>query len=112
MTQPRFRRRRGQLLAGAVPLLVAVRALAGGHSASAASVGCKVDYAVTASWSGGFGANVTLTNLGDPVDGWTVGWNFPAGQTITQLWNGTYTQSGSQVTVTNMSYNGNLGQGG
>ena len=36
---------------------------------------------------------------------WTLIWTFAKGQTITQLWNGNYTQSGSAVTVTNLSYN-------
>jgi endoglucanase len=36
---------------------------------------------------------------------------FPNGQTISRLWNGTLTQSGSAVTVKNLSYNGSLGSG-
>jgi cellulase/cellobiase CelA1 len=79
-------------------------------SAQAAS-GCKVDYSVTSQWSGGFGASVSVTNLGDPLTSWQVGWTFASGQTITQLWNGSYTQSGTQVTVTNASYNGSLATG-
>ena len=66
-----------------------------------AAIGCRVDYQVTNQWPGGFGANVIVNNLGDPINGWKLTWSFPAGQTITELWNGTYTQSGSQVTVTN-----------
>src|SRR5205823_10310081 len=38
-------------------------------------------------------------------------WSFTAGQTVTQLWNGSVTQSGGQVTVTNAGYNGALGTG-
>lgn len=77
-----------------------------------AAAGCKVDYAVTNQWGGGFGANVTVTNLGDPVSSWSVDWTFPSGQSIQQLWNGVPSQSGSAVTVKNMSWNGNLGSGG
>ena len=33
------------------------------------------------------------------------------GQTISQLWNGSYTQSGANVTVTNASYNGSIAPG-
>jgi len=76
-----------------------------------AATGCKVDYTISSSWSGGFGANVTITNLGDAVTGWTLVWSFAAGQTVTQLWNGSYTQSGSAVTVTNASYNGAIATG-
>ena len=75
-----------------------------------AAVGCRVAYAVTSQWPGGFGANV-VNNLGDPVAGWRLTWSFTAGQTITQLWNGTVTQSGAQVTVNNAAWNGSVGTG-
>ncbi|GAA1801795.1 family 43 glycosylhydrolase [Luedemannella flava] len=77
-----------------------------------AAAGCQVSYAVTNQWGGGFGANVSVNNLGDPVTSWRLTWTFAAGQTITQLWNGTASQSGSQVTVTNASYNGTIPTGG
>ncbi|MFD6636978.1 family 43 glycosylhydrolase [Micromonospora chalcea] len=77
-------------------------------SAQAAS-GCRVTYTISSSWSGGFGANVDITNLGDPVNGWQLTWTYGAGQTIQQLWNGSYTQSGANVTVTNAAYNGAIG---
>jgi hypothetical protein len=37
-----------------------------------------------------------------------VTWSFGAGQTVTQGWNATYTQSGSSVRAANVSWNGNL----
>jgi cellulase/cellobiase CelA1 len=43
------------------------------------------------------------------ITSWTVTFTFANGQTITQLWNGTVTQTGSAVTVRNVSYNGSLG---
>jgi cellulase/cellobiase CelA1 len=74
---------------------------------------CSVQYAVTNQWSGGFGASVTITNTGSTtINGWTLTWSFANGQTITQLWNGSYTQSGSTVSVTNASYNGTIAPGG
>ncbi|TQS18761.1 arabinofuranosidase catalytic domain-containing protein [Microbispora sp. KK1-11] len=98
------------LAAGLVSVAGAVGALTA--PAAHAATGCRVDYSVTNQWPGGFGANVSVDNLGDPVNGWKLTWSFPAGQTITQLWNGTYTQSGSQVTVTNVSYNASIPSGG
>jgi hypothetical protein len=77
-----------------------------------AAVGCRVGYAITNQWSGGFGATVTINNLGDALNGWDLRWSFTAGQTITQLWDGTVVQSGAQVTVTNASYNGSVPVGG
>ena len=56
-----------------------------------AAAGCQVRYTVASSWPGGFGANVDVTNLGDPLTGWTLTFAFGGGQTITQLWNGSLT---------------------
>lgn len=74
--------------------------------------GCSVHYAVTNQWPGGFGASVTITNTGaTALNGWSLQFSFPNGQTITQLWNGSYTQSGSTVTITNVSYNASIPAG-
>ena len=43
--------------------------------------------------------------------GWQLSWSFTAGQRVTQLWNGSDTQDGSQVTVTDASWNGDLATG-
>ncbi|TDB69748.1 cellulose binding domain-containing protein [Micromonospora sp. KC723] len=81
-------------------------------SAGAATTGCRVDYAVSSQWQGGFGANVAITNLGDPVSSWALTWSFPAGQTVTQAWNASVTQSGSDVTARNVGHNGSIGVNG
>ncbi|WP_208012501.1 cellulase family glycosylhydrolase [Cellulomonas shaoxiangyii] len=93
--------------------LLAMTGIGAGTATSAqAAAGCRVDYAITNQWGGGFGANVTITNVGDPLTGWTVGWTFGSGQRITQAWNGTATQSGSTVTVKDAGWNGTLRTGG
>ncbi|WP_255608333.1 cellulose binding domain-containing protein [Micromonospora sp. PLK6-60] len=74
--------------------------------AGAAAAGCAVNYAVSSQWQGGFGANVTITNLGDPVSSWTLTWSYSAGQTVAEAWNATVSQSGANVTARNVSYNG------
>lgn len=74
-----------------------------------AAGGCTATYQVTGSWQGGFQAEVVVTNTGTtPTNGWTVSWTFPNGQVISQMWSGTYTQSGANVAVSNVSYNGTL----
>jgi len=74
---------------------------------------CSVHYAITNQWQGGFGASLTITNTGSTaINGWSLQFSFPNGQTITQLWSGSYTQSGSAVTITNASYNGTISAGG
>jgi hypothetical protein len=75
-------------------------------SPSSGAAGCSATYTVNSQWSGGFTASVTVTNLGSAVTSWTAGWTFPGNQQITQIWNGTATQSGAAVTVANVSYNG------
>src|SRR3954470_13423229 len=80
--------------------------------AHAATAGCQVTYAVSSQWSTGFGANVTITNLGDPINGWTLRWSYAAGQTVTQAWNASVTQSGSTVTAANVSYNAGIATNG
>ncbi|GCF10233.1 cellulose binding domain-containing protein [Dictyobacter arantiisoli] len=73
---------------------------------------CSVNYAITNQWAGGFGTSVTINNTGTTtINGWTLTWTFANGQTITQLWNGTPTQSGASVSVTNVSYNATISPG-
>src|SRR2546430_3269699 len=100
------------LVAAVVPLAVAGAVGAVSMSARAATTGCQVGYAVTSQWTGGFGASVNVTNLGDPVTSWTLAWSFGAGQQVTQAWNTTLTQSGAQVTARNAAWNGNIATGG
>src|SRR4051812_39022873 len=92
--------------------IVASAAVAVARPADAASAGCSVNYAVSSQWQGGFGANVSITNLGDPITSWTLTWSFGAGQTVTQAWNTTLTQSGAAVTAKNVSYNGSVATNG
>ena len=74
--------------------------------------GCRVQYTITNQWPGGFGVALTITNTGSTtINGWSLQFSFPNGQTITQLWNGSYTQSGSMVTITNLSYNATIAPG-
>ncbi len=72
---------------------------------------CKVSYAVN-QWSGGFTANITITNTSTvTINGWTLTFAFPGNQQITQGWNAVFAQQGSQVTVSNANYNGSIAAG-
>ena len=73
---------------------------------------CSAAYEVTNQWPGGFQANVTIRAGNSPINGWTVGWTFPNGQTITQSWGGVATTNGATVTVRNAPYNGQLAANG
>jgi glucuronoarabinoxylan endo-1,4-beta-xylanase len=104
-----MRKSRSAVLGGVMLLGTATMAVA---LPAAAAAGCSVKYAVSSQWQGGFGADVAITNLGDPLTGWTLTWSFGAGQTVTQAWNTTLTQSGAAVTATNVSFNGTVATNG
>ncbi|MDX3632366.1 cellulose binding domain-containing protein [Streptomyces europaeiscabiei] len=73
---------------------------------------CAVTYKVTNEWSGGFQADVQLSNTGTSAwTGWSLGWTFPNGQSVSQIWNATHTQSGSAVTARNIGWNGTVAAG-
>jgi hypothetical protein len=74
---------------------------------------CTVTYSITGQWQGGFQASVKIANgSSTAVNGWQLKWAFANGQVITQLWNGTVSQSGAAVTVTNADYNRVIPGGG
>ncbi|GAB3975138.1 hypothetical protein GCM10029978_058490 [Actinoallomurus acanthiterrae] len=104
----RRRWRTAALASSAAALAAAAIVLPG---TAKAAVGCQVNYTISSQWQGGFGANVSVTNLGDPMSSWTLTWSFGAGQQVTQAWNATVTQSGSNVTARSASYNGSLTTG-
>ncbi|MBV9854340.1 MAG: cellulose binding domain-containing protein [Streptosporangiaceae bacterium] len=73
---------------------------------------CSVAYSLVNSWPGGFQGQVRVSNTGSSaISGWTLRWTFPGDQKISSLWNGSYTQSGEQVTVTNAPYNATIAPG-
>ena len=86
-------------------------ALAGAPPASAAT-GCSVAYSVSSQWDTGFGVAITITNLGSPLTSWTLGYSYAGNQQLAQGWNGTWSQTGHNVTVTNASWNGSLATNG
>ena len=102
---------RRALRAGGAVLLGAGLVLTAAPPALAAT-GCTVVYRVQSQWTGGFTGDIAITNTGDPVSSWQLQYDFPdSGQRVSQGWSGTYTQSGSRVTVNNVAWNGNLGTG-
>ena len=74
--------------------------------------GCVAGYQVVSTWPGGFQADVTVSNTGSTsTKSWYVSWSLPSGQSISQVWNGSLTMSGSTATVTNAAYNGTVAPG-
>lgn len=88
--------------AGALPVLGSVPAAAGN--------GCQVDYDVVNSWNSGFQADVTIT-AGEPVDGWELSWEFPAGTGVSTAWNVDWSQSGTSFTGSDVGWNARIEAG-
>jgi mannan endo-1,4-beta-mannosidase len=105
---------------------VYARDAAGNRSARSASVdvttdkgtpvpgaSCAVGYRVVGDWPGGFQGEIVVRNTGTtPVNGWTLGFSFAAGQTVAQAWGGTAAQTGSTVAVTPASYTATIAPSG
>jgi hypothetical protein len=75
--------------------------------------GYVVTYAISSDWGNGATINITIkNNRAAAVNGWTLTWSFPGNQTITNLWNATYTQSGASVSAKDGGFNANIPAGG
>ncbi len=78
------------------------------------SSACAIVYTASQQSSSAFGATIDIYNTSSTaLSSWTLGWTFLNGQTISSIWNdGTETQTGANVTVTNASFNGTIAAGG
>lgn len=69
---------------------------------------CAVSAVVNA-WNSGLTESLTIRNTGDSaINGWSLVFTLPSGQTITSGWNASYSPSSGQVTARNASYNGSI----
>ncbi|MET7968832.1 PHB depolymerase family esterase [Micromonospora sp. NPDC005305] len=76
------------------------------------SGGCRVAYGVNA-WNSGLTASVTITNTSaTAVNGWSLAFTLPAGQSVTNGWNATYAPASGAVNARNVSYNGTIAPSG
>ncbi|HKN99708.1 MAG TPA: cellulase family glycosylhydrolase [Pseudonocardiaceae bacterium] len=95
---------------GAAALAVGVVAVPG--PAAAATPACQVNYSIVTSWPGGFQGDVLITNNGPAISSWQLKYTYSGNQMVTNGWNGTWTQTGSFVTVDNAAWNGTVATGG
>jgi hypothetical protein len=73
---------------------------------------CQIHYGVINLQPGNFQVGFTITNTGTTaINSWTLKFSFANGQTITQGWNGVFSQTGSAVTITNTPSNGSIPAG-
>lgn len=72
---------------------------------------CRISDTVNA-WNGGLTAEITITNTGTTsVNGWSLVFTLPAGQTITSGWNASFSPTSGQVTARNVAYNPDIAPG-
>jgi endo-1,4-beta-xylanase len=73
---------------------------------------CHVTYTRNSEWPTGFTAQVVIQNTGtSAINGWSVTFTFPGDQKITSNFNGGFSQTGANATLTNASYNGTIAAG-
>jgi hypothetical protein len=75
------------------------------------AVTCTVGWQVN-QWDTGFTANLTVTNRGPALSGWSLTWTFTGNQQITNFWNAVLTRTGAGVTARNLDWNANLSTNG
>jgi len=98
-------------------LIVAVATLAVGSPvpANAASIlvaGLTATFTKGQDWGTGYEGKYTINNnSSSAISAWTVEFDLPAGNSISSLWDGSYTASGQHITVKN-TWNGSVGVGG
>ena len=113
----KIRKRTGRWRALAVSLVAALglggMATLAPTQAAAAAVSCQVTYSTTWDSGSGFGASAVIKNTGTTAwTAWTLTYAYSGTQTLQSGWNGTWTQSGKNVTVASLSWNGAVAAGG
>ncbi|MFH8241143.1 cellulase family glycosylhydrolase [Streptomyces sp. NPDC018321] len=74
---------------------------------------CAVTYRVVGEWPGGFQGEIAVRNTGTaPLGPWTLAFTFPDGQTVTNMWGGTPTQTDGAVSVAPAPYTATIPAGG
>ena len=104
-------RRLVMLGAGVIVAAAVIVPMTGTAHVSAAAQPCVVSYQVN-QWTGGFTAQVGLTNNAAPLSAWTLTWTFDGNQQVTSAWNAQVTQNGAMVRAVNLSYDGSVATGG
>ena len=105
-------RRRARLTAGIAAALVIAGLCLVPVSASAAG-GLSATFTKSSDWGTGYEATYRIANAGTAATtSWTLEFDLPAAARITSLWEGTFTQVGTHVTVHNAAWNGAIAPGG
>ena len=100
-----MRRRRFRLPLLAAGTLLAPFLAVALPATSAHAAGATASFTKGQDWGAGYEGSYTITNGSSAaVNGWTLEFDLPANNTVSSLWNATYTAAASHVTVKNPSW--------
>ncbi|WP_371666929.1 cellulose binding domain-containing protein [Streptomyces sp. NBC_00289] len=72
---------------------------------------CRVTASVSA-WNTGLSSNISIANTGTTtIDGWSLVFTLPAGQTVTSGWNADYSPTSGKVTARHVAHNATIAPG-
>jgi cellulase/cellobiase CelA1 len=78
---------------------------------AAAEPGCVVTYTAR-NWPGAFTAKVTVSNRRcTSINGWTLTFRFAGDEAISSAWNASFTQTGAEVSASNLNFDGTIAPG-
>ncbi len=82
------------------------------NRADAGDAICEVTYNIRNSWPTGFTADIVIKNISDTtIDGWTLAWTFPNGQSIYEAWSSVIVSPGPNASLRHADWNRVLGPG-
>ncbi|GAB3649879.1 CE1 family esterase [Glycomyces tarimensis] len=73
--------------------------------------GCSAEIDVVNEWGSGWQGNLLITAGSETINGWTLTWIWPGGQSISSHWNADVSTSGSTVTAVDVGWNGTIQAG-
>lgn len=72
---------------------------------------CTAVVEVESDWGSGWQGSVTVTAGDGSLDGWSLAWDWPAGQLIQSAWNTDWSQTGAAVAADDVGWNGQISAG-
>ncbi|MEV8097055.1 glycosyl hydrolase family 18 protein [Kitasatospora sp. NPDC085879] len=108
-----MRKRRFRLPLLAAGTLLAPLVAVALPATAAHAAGATATFAKDQDWGTGYGGSYTISNgTTSAINGWTLEFDLPANNSVSSLWNASYTVASSHVTVKNPSWQPTIPAGG
>ncbi|GAB3654610.1 glycoside hydrolase family 6 protein [Glycomyces tarimensis] len=72
---------------------------------------CSAEIVIVSDWGSGWQGDVHVTAGEQSLNGWTLTWSWPSGQSVSSSWNVELSQSGQTVTASDLGWNGAIASG-